>query len=122
MPVIIKPSPEKAGTNTDEAVSNSQELLKKASSGWAPPGGGNRDVTMVETEKRRIIQSSFSYIESSAQKVIPYGNGLVNGVIRAFRQDLHLILRPDDIWLAILTQYVFHIFVLSTRGRRVVWR
>jgi len=122
MPVIIKPSPEKAGTNTDEAVSNSQELLKKASFGWAPPGGGNRDVTIVETEKRRIIQSSFSDIDSSAQKVIPYGNGFVNGVIRAFQQDLHLILRPDDIWLAILTQYVFHIFVLSTRGRRVVWR
>jgi hypothetical protein len=79
MPVIIKPSPEKAGTNTDEAASNSQELLKKASSGWAQPGGGNRDVTIVETEKRRIIQSSFSDIGSSAQKVIPYGNGFVNG-------------------------------------------
>jgi hypothetical protein len=122
MPVIIKPSPEKAGTNTDEAASNSQELLKKASSRWVPPGGGNRDVTILETEKRRIIQSSFSDIDNSAQKVIPYGNGFVNGVIRAFQQDLHLILRPDDIWLAILTQYVFHIFVLSTRGRRVVWR
>jgi hypothetical protein len=52
MPVIIKPSPEKAGTNTDEAVSNSQELFKKTSFAWTPPGGGNRDMTIVETEKR----------------------------------------------------------------------
>jgi hypothetical protein len=120
MPVIIKPSLENAGTNTDEAVSNNQELFKKTSFVWAPPSGGNRDMTIAETEKRGIIQSSFSDIDSSAQKVIPYGNGFVNGVIRAFQQDLHLILRPDGIWLAILTQYVFHIFVLSTRGRRVI--
>jgi hypothetical protein len=95
MPVTIKPSPERMGRNIDQAVRNGQELFKKTPAACAPSGG------------RRILHSSFSDIENSTHGVLPYGNGFVNGVIRAFEQDLHLILRPDDIWLAILTQYVF---------------
>jgi len=58
-----------------------------------------------QPEKRRIIQSSFHELNPRTSPIIPYGNGLVNGVIRAFQQDLHLVLRPDDIWLSILTQF-----------------
>jgi len=65
---------------------------------------------MIEsTEKRRIIQSSFHELNPKTSPIIPYGNGLVNGILRAFQQDLHLVLRPDDIWLSILTQ--FNMFV-----------
>lgn len=42
-------------------------------------------------------------------KLIPYPNGLVNGLIRAFQQDLHIVLRPDDLWLAILTQFGMYV-------------
>ncbi|PWW74890.1 hypothetical protein C7212DRAFT_324972 [Tuber magnatum] len=56
-------------------------------------------------DNRRIIQSSFHELDTQNSPIIPYGNGLVNGVIRAFQQDLHLVLRPDDIWLSILTQF-----------------
>ncbi|EHK47167.1 hypothetical protein TRIATDRAFT_184268, partial [Trichoderma atroviride IMI 206040] len=35
--------------------------------------------------------------------------GLIEGIIRAFQQDLHLVIRPDDIWLAITTQLSFYI-------------
>ena len=57
-------------------------------------------------EQRKVIQSSF-YDSSNSLRVVPYSNGLVHGIIRAFNQDLHLVLRPDDIWLAILTQFSF---------------
>ena len=53
-------------------------------------------------ESRSILQSSF---KKEPLCVIPYGNGFVRGAICAFEQDLHLVLRPDDIWLAILTQF-----------------
>ncbi|PWW74892.1 hypothetical protein C7212DRAFT_203834 [Tuber magnatum] len=56
-------------------------------------------------DNRRTIQSSFRELNPHNPPVIPYGNGLVNGVLRAFQQDLHLVLRPDDIWLSILTQF-----------------
>ena len=58
-----------------------------------------------QPEKRGIIQSSFHELNVNTSPIIPYGNGLVNGIIRAFQQDLHLVLRPDDIWLSILTQF-----------------
>ncbi|PWW76355.1 hypothetical protein C7212DRAFT_317629 [Tuber magnatum] len=54
---------------------------------------------------RPTIQSSFHELDTQNPPIIPYGNGLVNGVIRAFQQDLHLVLRPDDIWISILTQF-----------------
>jgi len=60
---------------------------------------------MEQPEKRRIIQSSFHELNPSSPPIIPYGNGLVDGITRAFQQDLHLVLRPDDIWLSILTQF-----------------
>ena len=60
---------------------------------------------MEGPEKRRIIRSSFYELNANTSPIIPYGNGLVNGIIRAFQQDLHLVLRPDDIWLSILTQF-----------------
>lgn len=37
--------------------------------------------------------------------LVPYKNGVVNGIIRAFQQDLHLVLRADDMWLAIIIQF-----------------
>ncbi|KAF2420019.1 hypothetical protein EJ08DRAFT_673273 [Tothia fuscella] len=42
---------------------------------------------------------------NSFSPIIPYGNGFVQGVYRAFQQDLHLVIRPDDVWLAIITQF-----------------
>jgi hypothetical protein len=102
MPVIIKPSPEKAGTNTDEAASNSQELLKKASSGWAQPGGGNRDVTIVETEKRRIIQSSFSAAlpRRSFHMVMASSTEKKSKNIEVFKDQNHVIQPPNSQGLA----------------------
>lgn len=69
---------------------------------------------MNKPESRPIIQSSFSDLGPDSM-LIPYGNGLVNGVVRAFQQDLHLVLRPDDIWLSILTQ--FSMFVNANAER-----
>ncbi|RHY17081.1 hypothetical protein DYB32_007955, partial [Aphanomyces invadans] len=32
-------------------------------------------------------------------------NGFVHGVVRAYNNHHHLVLRPDDVWLAIMTQF-----------------
>ena len=107
MPVTVEPSPELVGRNIDPTVHSAEDLLKHASQAWSPAHetcnwmAGKRE----QPEKRRIIQSSFHELNPRTSPIIPYGNGLVNGVIRAFQQDLHLVLRPDDIWLSILTQF-----------------
>jgi hypothetical protein len=51
-----------------------------------------------------ILQSLFSDLGGRAV-IVPYGNGFVDGIMRAFQLDFHLVLRPDDLWLAIPAQF-----------------
>ena len=105
MPVVIQPS-DTVGRNADFVVSSEQELLKAASKAWTTADTRK----FLSTNKRRtpedrkVLHSSFGNWTPGAT-LVPYGNGFVDGVIRAFNQDLHLVLRPDDVWLAILTQF-----------------
>ncbi|KAG4284509.1 hypothetical protein FPRO06_08888 [Fusarium proliferatum] len=64
------------------------------------------DMCPKEEEKVKcIIQSSFD----SETDIISATNGFVLGALKAYSKHHHLILRPDDIWLAILTQLSFFI-------------
>lgn len=110
MPVTIKPSPELVGSNSDKTVHSADELLRLAARAWSPRHR-RYDYTLhkfIEPENRAILQSSFSDLDAHST-LIAYNNGLVNGILRAFQQDLHLVLRADDVWLSILTQ--FNLFV-----------
>ncbi|RHY21773.1 hypothetical protein DYB32_009711 [Aphanomyces invadans] len=49
-----------------------------------------------------ILQSSPNL---DGDAVLPSPNGFVLGVVRAYNEHHHLILRPDDVWLAIATQF-----------------
>jgi hypothetical protein len=88
----------------------------------------------VGPETREVLRHSFTDLDGATQTVlfdtskqvvtatptqatpgtrdatlVPYGNGFVDGILRAFQQDLHLVLRPDDVWLAIVTQFSFYV-------------
>jgi hypothetical protein len=54
-----------------------------------------------------MIQSSFSDISSKA--IYPADNGFVRAAITAYNQHHHLILRPEDIWFSILTQFSLYV-------------
>ncbi|KAE9375114.1 hypothetical protein N431DRAFT_530964 [Stipitochalara longipes BDJ] len=59
---------------------------------------------------RPLLASSLCDLSSANPPcLIPYSNAFVIGIFRAFQQDLHLVLRPDDVWLAILTQFNFYV-------------
>jgi hypothetical protein len=91
MPVIIKPDPDlQSGTNSDRTSSSPSSLL---------PHDHGRGLST-------ILRSSFSssFGSTNPPSIAPDNNGFAHTVIRAWQQDLHLRLRPDDIWLAILTQ------------------
>ncbi|KAH7114257.1 hypothetical protein B0J11DRAFT_594770 [Dendryphion nanum] len=104
MPVTIFPSPEQVGRNTDRIAESTQHLMLFHQTG--------REETMSSqtAQAGKIWHHSFPDLsEKGAEKVILYGNGFVNGAIRAFQQDLHLKIRPDDVWLSILTQFSFYV-------------
>jgi hypothetical protein len=56
------------------------------------------------------MHSSFKDIDqATGAKPIPSSRGLLGGIVRAYQQDLHLVLRPDDVWLAVTTQFSFYV-------------
>jgi hypothetical protein len=60
----------------------------------------------------RIIQCSIGGGSDPAHtlfKVVPNTNGFVNTVMSAYSQHHALIIRPDDVWLAIVSQFSFYI-------------
>ncbi|KAK4444218.1 hypothetical protein QBC34DRAFT_475270 [Podospora aff. communis PSN243] len=62
----------------------------------------------VSTERRkarRFMQNSFP----ADTAITPPTNGLVDATIHAWNTRHHLVLRPDDIWLAIISQLGFYI-------------
>ncbi|KAK4031179.1 hypothetical protein C8A01DRAFT_42333 [Parachaetomium inaequale] len=100
MPAVIKPDPQ-GGKNHDRIRSSPLSLLSHVSP---------RDCSYP------IIRSSFSPQQdprstgfSSPIAIVPKKNGFAHTIIRAWQQDLHLKLRPDDVWLAILTQFSFFV-------------
>ncbi|KZP14680.1 hypothetical protein FIBSPDRAFT_1048666 [Athelia psychrophila] len=58
-----------------------------------------------------IFQSSLDSKPSSAadSDIIPSNNGFVNTVVKAYNGHRALIIRPDDVWLCILTQFSFFV-------------
>jgi hypothetical protein len=71
-------------------------------------------------DPRPILAPSLSDLSASNPPcLIPHSNAFVIGIIHAFQQDLHLILRPEDMWLAILTQFIFYINGKSEDLRRL---
>lgn len=66
----------------------------------------------------RILQSSFT---TEQKTLYSSTNGFVRGAVDAYSSHHHLILRPDDIWLAILTQLSLFVNAHSEelRGRLV---
>lgn len=113
MPTTVRPRPEKVGLNTDKPVHSSTALLHSTSAAWTIAADqidyGVQSNKKVGPEDRPVLHTSFSYLDDTHTSIIPYGNGFVDGIIRAFQQDLHLVLRPDDVWLAILTQFSFYV-------------
>ena len=100
MPVTFHPAPHKASQVSTHLESFAAEtpvdLLSRCS-----------DEEYMRCES--IIQSSFSGSDLSHRTVQASNNGFVRAAIDAYSGHLNLIIRPDDVWLAILTQ--FNIYV-----------
>jgi hypothetical protein len=53
-----------------------------------------------------VLQSTFGRGNATVQPpIVPFKHGLVHTVLEAYNQHHALVLRPDDIWLAILSQF-----------------
>jgi hypothetical protein len=110
--VVTRPNPDVVGINNDQPVNSSAELLLRASEAWTieSDDGSVQTNKQIGPESRRVLFQSFKDMDDENNAtLVPYGNGFVDGIIRAFQQDLHLVLRPDDMWLAIMVQFSSYI-------------
>jgi hypothetical protein len=90
MPVTFSPAKHSAKSFVSVHSHTSASILEKACYG--------------EFQKSdSILQSSFH--DESISDIVPTTNGFVNTVKEAYNQHRALIIRPDDVWLAILVQF-----------------
>ncbi|KAJ6603218.1 hypothetical protein DFH09DRAFT_1458478 [Mycena vulgaris] len=60
----------------------------------------------------RILQSSVggrSGPDDTQFKIVPNNNGFINTVLTAYSYHYALVIRPDDVWLAIISQFSFYV-------------
>ena len=153
MPVTTKPSPSRVGKNQDRTVDVTDENLNRrvfdiiTKDCHSPYENDPRRPKPSEEGRRPfyyrrssafnnlpLIASSFdnksnTSTEATQAFIAPYNNGFVDGLIRAFNQDLHLVIRPDDVWQATISQFSLfvnghaqrlrHLFV-SHEGKRTL--
>ncbi|KAF6799483.1 hypothetical protein CSOJ01_12476 [Colletotrichum sojae] len=91
MPVVIRPDPAIVGKSEDRPAS----------------GRDFFDRLFNEDNSRTILQTSVT--DTDVGTVVPFKSGFVRTVLRAWQQHLHLELRPDDVWLAVLVQFSFFV-------------
>jgi hypothetical protein len=113
MPVTIKPSDHGANEYKPQhgagPVPTTREfitILAHESSKYdhKTKGKDESDVKEVhQISSDGIIQSSFENI-SSDSNIYSFRTGLPSAVLKAYSEHQHLEIRPDDIWLSILTQ------------------
>ncbi|KAF9478774.1 hypothetical protein BDN70DRAFT_835495 [Pholiota conissans] len=58
-------------------------------------------------ERGELLQSSFDGRDCTNMR--PQQHGLVGTVLLAYHEHHHLVLRPDDIWIAIIAQFSFYV-------------
>ncbi|KAF8558737.1 hypothetical protein OG21DRAFT_1595051, partial [Imleria badia] len=57
----------------------------------------------------KLLHTSLPPSSDALRNIIPQSNGFVHTVVEAYNRHRALIIRPDDVWLAILTQFSFFV-------------
>ncbi|KAJ7758327.1 hypothetical protein B0H16DRAFT_1370536 [Mycena metata] len=100
------PQHAKAGRIRQTSLSGGRDDL------WVAPTAAASPRSHTKTTLRRLsgLFTRKKNIENVLVKdVRPSPNGFVNTIVAAYSQHHNLILRPDDVWIAILTQFNFYI-------------
>ncbi|CAA7263991.1 unnamed protein product [Cyclocybe aegerita] len=94
----IASHPSKPVSSSHYPLANPDHLLQQT---WGAAGesGANK--------YQELLQSSFA--RSDLSRIQPRQNGLIDTVVEAYCRHHHLVLRPDDVWTAILCQFNLYV-------------
>ncbi|KDQ19405.1 hypothetical protein BOTBODRAFT_153311 [Botryobasidium botryosum FD-172 SS1] len=71
------------------------------------------------TQCAEMLQSSLPPPGRNSPTLLPSQNGFVATVVEAYVKHHHLVIRPDDVWIAILIQLHFYVNAHAEELRRV---
>ena len=99
--ITIKTAPHKANaisTQYRSPVVTAEALLKGSCS-------------KKSSECKELLQSSFQphFSDPVSSPLYASSNGFVHGAIEAYNQHHHLVIRPEDVWFAIMTQFGYYV-------------
>lgn len=97
MPITFQTSTQKPSIWRGDPAKTGEELLR-----YSCPDESSRC--------KKIFHSSFDkHPPNQSKHITPDRNGLVNALFHAYSGHHHLTIRPDDVWISILTQLNFYI-------------
>ncbi|CAM6084373.1 unnamed protein product [Calypogeia fissa] len=118
MPITVHPSENALSSVTaryDEPVQDAKGLLKSACHGVSQKCGEIFQSSFAAGSSNSLSKSistsaeRFAFTDLSKSKVYAKSNGLVNTAVQAYNNHHHLVLRPDDVWIAILSQFNLYV-------------
>lgn len=108
MPVTIQ-----VASHPAERIDVSQ--FEKYTREWKAPSDATLDkpstrflqCVVRRRQVKQVLQSLLS--DDVATSLMPEANGLVHTCLEAYNHHRHLVLRPDDVWIAIISQFSFYV-------------
>ncbi|KAL0573384.1 hypothetical protein V5O48_008581 [Marasmius crinis-equi] len=82
---------------------------------WSQPKVSSPEWFLAESserdagQSRGIVQTSFTSARLNTSHISVSNNGLVRAAFHAYSGHHHLIIRPDDVWVSILSQLTFYV-------------
>lgn len=86
-----------------------QWLPKPTAQAYASHLRGRVDVRFQRHNEARINLLASSLNTPALPQIMPTKNGFVDACIMAYNHHHNLQIRPDDIWMAIITQFSFYV-------------
>ncbi|KAI9170785.1 hypothetical protein HJFPF1_00258 [Paramyrothecium foliicola] len=90
-------------------------IVDHAANTWSRPSARTADdlfeasCAEIHMKGGKLMQSSLDEETFRDRCISPSNNGFVRAVFHAYSDHHHLTIRPDDIWIAVLTQFNFYI-------------
>ncbi|EOO01163.1 hypothetical protein UCRPA7_3334 [Phaeoacremonium minimum UCRPA7] len=110
-----------AGYVDEDPVTSSAELFQDLAADWKGHGlktteqlDDDLEILSNGRDHQYVWMTSYEDIDSTAAsaarpKIIANTQGFAGAMIYAYQNDLSIVIRPDDVWLAILIQFSFYV-------------
>ncbi|KAI9878698.1 MAG: hypothetical protein M1830_010791 [Pleopsidium flavum] len=125
MPVTFHPSTKPltaVGQQFERSAKDPSDLLERSCQKELSKRCGEifqSSFTSDSPQSRHVGRFAATDLTKTAVYPAKYGNGFVGAALKAYNGHHHLVIRPDDVWMTILTQFNVYVNANSDRLRNL---